>query len=1405
MTAYSFKSYAVRERTEGERIPLVTVKHSDFLNNEHRAPFASGATAARALLVHAQRQLTDPARGPEYYNRLRKLYETTTVSGQRVKDRLRQRQARAAHALSNSDVELTGDQLQIVADVAMVQAELGEALLPAVLASGREADTVIDQIDTITRSALRSAALERTGEAVGPETEAGNWATELSERLADAPNAGQDQEAISARADLIERFTGLVGQLEETLPLAIDRDEPLYDIDAAIDPTLVAITSNRLSDALGADFNPDDLDQVEELSDQARAAIWESMSMDERQFSATKIALTPEQRIEVGMQIVNSTPSTIRLPEVELAQGRFDVRMATEEEARAMDALIRFAGEARAYPGPEIAGERVEDLKEVSMNSGVQGRYTIGMAVANKPAAIEHASDLITKLSAEAPETRLVIHADAPHVAEELQRVRTAALAAAGREASFKDGADASREFGGWTLADNGEDRILGADKRDASIFVANVDRVWAYNNSTDLIIDSNRDILANLSRTNSAARTTEKDLHNARKAFDASRDQGLVAKAKEIADAGRDDTDALKAANASADPKLRKEVQVRETAHEEARKNALAAERHFEKFRRQAEQDAWRTSSPGDLARATIVDLAQQQGKLGKVYVPAENNQETAVQTRSGALVEQRPYVAQQNAQRLRNGDSAERGNLRRLYHAQRGVNSTLVDGSNFFREDKGAAKGFQALRERIGALPKTATILTSNSRKNAISSEVVEKLGRPLIVATAWRVSDHSRPVGTDGRRVTLSDRKTELDLGFVGYKKQQLNAANNQMEDAQASRRREWTYKDLKGAVIAVNGGGSMTRDTYEAVQDLAAKKGLNGHSLSNKEVEGAYKELVENGNAHLEAPKYANPQLSRAIMQEALVDYAVQAEIASDMGKDYHSATLIRLAADADKLASVTDKAGKPVSLQAAYEHSLEYAHSIADNTRKDLDLTVSTKSEFGQLVLGGLPGVSSERASRLGETYESLGDVMKAAELGEASAALPKSLHHDIARPNAWSAATDRAHTIENNADRSGMDAVSVTNPLYPQTYKDAGRSDMLYTLGDVDLNKPTLAMVIGGNSKPLNADVDAVLAVAAEAKEKDWAVSIHMSGKTSAAMAKAIAEMPKENRPDILLVGDGHPKTLGSMEAIEAFSAVGHAGGGFITTTPPIASKDEPGEEPVFVANRRAALDLQGRQASAVMMVKSSGNDVELLALRSALEAKRPIAAMGPSNLSNPTVDDLRYRAAGYSANQRLLTGGDSVSVMLESRHMSFQPNMIPDMKAQTESRYIPFEGSTAGKMKTNERKDQEIDRSSVEAGARIVTEIAWREPAEYVANGRGTGDFLSKVEAGEAREIAASQADIAKRARESDARYLDASTRDTPRADVQAMFTEVNEKSQAAIDADTQQHFLAQRAAMGR
>src|SRR3546814_1448249 len=118
---------------------------------------------------------------------------------------------------------------------------------------------------------------------------------------------------------------------------------------------------------------------------------------------------------------------------------------------------------------------------------------------------------------------------------------------------------------------------------------------------------------------------------------MEASRDQKLVDKANSL----DGDKAALDKANASADPKPVKALAEREAALKAANTAAQAAHRKLEKLQREQQQDANRLTSTGHLARATIVALAQQQGKLDQVYFPARANEHGAVvNTKSGELV---------------------------------------------------------------------------------------------------------------------------------------------------------------------------------------------------------------------------------------------------------------------------------------------------------------------------------------------------------------------------------------------------------------------------------------------------------------------------------------------------------------------------------------------------------------------------------------------------------------------------------------------------------------------------------------------------------------------------------------------------------------------------------------------
>src|SRR3546814_13966529 len=98
-----------------------------------------------------------------------------------------------------------------------------------------------------------------------------------------------------------------------------------------------------------------------------------------------------------------------------------------------------------------------------------------------------------------------------------------------------------------------------------------------------------------------------------------------------------------------------------------------------------------------------------------------------------------------------------------------------------------------------------------------------------------------------------------------------------------------------------------------------------------------------------------------------MQEAVVEYAGQAIIATDMGKDFHSPNLLRQAIDADKLTAVIGSDGKNIPLEAASEHSLQYPPATAEHHRGSLfdGLAAPAQCETGPTWLPTLPVLSSE--------------------------------------------------------------------------------------------------------------------------------------------------------------------------------------------------------------------------------------------------------------------------------------------------------------------------------------------------------------------------------------------------------------------------------------------------------
>lgn len=1637
MSAFKHSDRKLRANT-GERVALVTIHHGDRLNNDDRAPFWNGSSAARALLIHAANELGDQNTGPAYFNRLRQIFDNTTLTGEGLRRVLNARSEASAAALERSDLVLDSErELNLINDIAQAHKELGAKLMPELQAAGLPAEQILPTIEHITRRALRSATAVRTGEQIRVEkpnrvadasanliarlgridgndhstdqavvdgivtaarsgegmeearaalqakleTEtlvvvgrtipegmnaaqvdangiatrfsrlvetdregAANeeeinpnaWQNDLLTRLDAAPGGNKE-----GNADLVVRFASSIYELESLLPTRVERpfDEQLYDIDAGIDPTEFARARDRIAGSLAEQLTADDVvgltpeereaENAAALDARANMSIYRGMSAEERLEAATTVAMTPAERVELGMKVIGSTPPIIDLPAVELGQGRFDVAMATAEEAVVMESLIKWAGTHRQFPGTEESRNELMGMMRDNSTSGKLGVDTFGLAVSNSPALISHAKSLIAQHTAEYPEDRILVFADIPSVGEELMAFRAEQLKAAGRDHQVTVGADdANRDFGGWTVPGN-QDRILGQGKFDTDIFVAASDNVMTLAVPSQLDATGIGRASDRLAATRAAMKSAEKAVNDANEKLVETFDPKLVAVVRAHESFAKLPDDKFKEAIVkitsgersigSRDEGLKDAVSDMIASGAKPQANAVLraeavlktaygtennARRHLETLERQNSTTVYNRATRGEILMAEVIDGARRRDKLVHAFttLPQTLDAKTAdsgkgrrnayVKTEHGPLLDQSVYVAQAEAGKLLSGKPYEErqiedvlaGGIDARYDQARNLNTVAVLGSNFFnrktkeiedRENPGQMRrvsvmepkldeagkkmfhkegkfkgkpvtqpvldnrGLDELVGRARGMSKSTTfVIEAQNPEAKIPNPVVdamvkfaEQTKREVVQAVAWRITDTSTVI-SEGRRVTISDRRTDVDYGVVLSKVTDQDKDGNDVSKM-VSRTRQLTPQDMRGKVLQIDGGGQMTRATWEAVREYRAAQNKTQPALTPAVASGIAQHLINNGMTHLQMPTTPRNQQSQAVKQEGLSVVAKSGLIGTDFGTDYASANNLMNLARLGKVGAVIGQDGQSVRIADAVAHAEPMAPSIAGVTRQSLEKAgvfhLQTVGDDAQLMLSSFKGINPTTALALASAYERTGDIMEAAAAGQLSVRVSPEVAHQLSRPKAWQEAAERTLDIKDNLTMSEMSGFTAGSSQYPQNILEAARAAAqeradrlagnsqstdglpvqhvptgpIYTKGDVDMNQSTLALVIGGDARPSEADIDAAKRIASEANEKDMAVSVHMSGEASARILTELAKMDENERPRLLVIGDGHPDSYvrpAEAQAIKLVTALEN--GGYATSTPPVVDVDrqtktveingKEEEVPAFVADRRLALDLQAHQADAVVVVKSTGEDIELLGLRTAIAAGKPIAAVGPVVSDEAGLSDIRFRGAEYSANRRLLEGGNSVSVMLDNRVLAFVPNFVP---FQPETRYVPFDGSTEGVQNPKDRnrgQDDDNARGAIESGERIRTTISWGDKARSVEDGRGLGAFIDEVRAGEVASIVATPAQIAQRDLSNDARFLDMASRSGVSAEVERVFsdiqTETNELAMAEM-----------------
>lgn len=1458
MTAYSNRTYAEREANRGAQIPLVSIRHGDPLNNPHRAPFLSGASAARALHHHAMTQLGNPETGPEFFQHLTREFRDAALDQRALDKRLQTRSRRAARALATSDIELSLPQLQLSAEIADVQARIAERLIPNLAADGAESETVIDLVDTYSRRALASSVAMHEQRLNGePERAVNNWQEELAAALARsrALEGRDNDEARAADAELLDTFITSIDRLEQTLPDAVDRPDPLYEIDEIpLDPDLVQETSERLARALDSDtLGVGSDDEPLSIEDRARQAIWRTMSKAEREAYATKIFLSPQDKINHGLSIINSTPPMIKLPEADLTVGRFDVRMASVEEATVMEGLLRWAGEQKVYPGPEASLDALRAMGSNSAQAGYLGPQTFAITVNNDEASIERVRALVAGLPADA---RILLHSINPETARSIMEARTAVLAAAGIDRPIIEGAaDATDAFGGVSLlGDN--DRILGDGPRDHDILVANADSVIAYvnrpsgeitpegrlkrnlaqaeeavaqaclvieNETTEIAAlagpDNNEDVAKLLGLVGKAGMTPKAFTQMVETSVGIAISKDLVARAKESVDlTPRALTSAIEAVTSNG--KLKPEIAAKLPLLQRRRQvmsEALRTQNQLQGRLKRAQSEnlsierSAQFQRAGALAvsQARIVSEAARQGKLQTVTIPAAAGDRNVIKTEKGNLVRQNSYEAVRAANLLLEGADFDAKRIRdalssgigRRYEGRDAFTVTLAATSNVMYGKDKAAQGLEEFKSRLSLIPENGAVLIDNNTRNGNFNgnpgtnavlEWAKTNERPVIYATAWRVTD---------RVQNFSERETRLDLGFA--------------EGSAVPR--DLVPQDVSRAVIVVTGGGHMDGATWDALQqDRIARRraaldaGDNGKlgdqaGLFPHHAEMYVREINDRTGHNYRLPDVAETQKARAIMQEAMVDFADNAMIATDLGRDYHSANLIRLAAETNKLGSVIGPKGDTLRIDHAYDHSLQFAHSMSERTLGDIQKQLSDRadSNFGQLVLTNLPGVNAAQAARMMDSFETLNDIHAAAASHDIHPAIPNHLKEELAIALNWGNAIKAADEIKNYTIDAGMRGMTAADHAYPAHLTDRGHSPILYTLNATPENEGALtskkiALVTGERSDATETDLASIRTVARDAATSDHAVALHLNGALAAKAALAISEMPDAERPRLLLVGDGHPASYHDNATTDAIFSALHKGALFVTPTPPTptdrATQDEieNGTFPMK-ADRQAAANMLGQIADGVVIAKANSRDPALQSLRTALNHNVPVAIIGGALSEDGKVTSLDWGRADYAANRKLLHGNAHFEIETNVRPLAFSPNSIPSIDTGSgpdASAFKRMDEERFGQSREDRPTREELDPHSnkIESERARTAAIDTTRPAFVIGTRQSAADFIEAIENGNVPPIKATELDLAARQKEMDDRILHTSSRDTASAEIRAEFSEISEAAHESV-----------------
>lgn len=695
------------------------------------------------------------------------------------------------------------------------------------------------------------------------------------------------------------------------------------------------------------------------------------------------------------------------------------------------------------------------------------------------------------------------------------------------------------------------------------------------------------------------------------------------------------------------------------------------------------------------------------------------------------------------------------------------RGVNAVAFESANMYDlANKANAPGRDLIGEAYASIPKDRAILMVDNPKNAANKWMRENMtDRNVLYAEATRTLSFAQMTGVGLEGETRTAREAGMELKIY---------------DRPASQR-EYGFEEQKSRITNPDIKEYRPKNGVAPENTPGVRKVCLTESISWDDPRVRKALIMVSGNANTTAINGSAQAIK--VAQEAVMDHAHSALILTDQSptrqsQDMPSSTMIRLATEMGKKATVIDGTGREIPLHEAREKTFDVSENFSQKLDREVSekmtavpgngrnssIDVAAKEDLGQLALAALPGMDAARAIQFAHTDVTLKEIRtdKSEEMRKQlyQLGMPAETRKVINDIEPWTKAMDRAIANMKAADDLGAKLYVPTDITHPIEQASGNRSKhAVFAIGEYDFEKQPVAAFIGnserfrepgatmslseeqkaGKGAQRGAMVDPADAIdradlrrtIEQMANKGYGIGVTLEQGISRAVLEEAARVPDAK---VVIAASGNVKAA-SPELRTAMLTLLEQDRAAVLMPANIAAHSSPdprnGEErkpEVYVDDRAAMQDMLAATAKVGIVVASGDRDQSMHVVKKMIDQEKPIAVM-VSQDPNMAGSDL------YSANARMMSGPGKTFIQSRSLAQAPSANAYAEINDQ-ETAVTLVDGVRRGNAGTFQ--SAKLLQMPMARSGRHNLEMGWGSAAHTISGEASIDRFVQKVERGE-------------------------------------------------------------------